>query len=302
MKTWSRQEEKAFETPVFENFKQAKKIVEDHENREIAHNFMQKKRAAIEFFTEAWETAADFYRQEILGITPDPDQKDSDMIGEALTKIKRDDSVEDYRKYQAIDAAKFLEEEDIFDIEQEAVADKVRSNSIFVKLLKEKNEINKLEILKLLILADEPVSEYREKATRRAIKITKEILNEGENEEKRLELFKNALGQTKKVDRDKSPERESKDNDLSPLKFYHKDQPHYELSNFYYNEQSKSTAGITGEAKYPISCHIPNELNEKGEAVEEKELFGRINQIFNFQSPSEIREFADEIKFQTRGD
>ncbi|CAJ0841085.1 22228_t:CDS:2, partial [Entrophospora sp. SA101] len=216
-------------------------------------DFQQKKRAAIEFFAEAWETAADFYRQEILGITPDPARKERELIDEAYNKFKSNGV--NYEIFEsARDAYRFLTKEEISDTDQWEITEKTRSNKLFVKLLKEAREIGKLEILEALILTEEK-------------EIIKRILNEEKVREEQLELFKNALGQTKKDDRDKSPERESKDNDLTPLKFYHKDQPYYELSNFYYNKESKNIAGIAGEAKYPISCRIPKQLNEKGEAA-----------------------------------
>ncbi|CAH1762390.1 9325_t:CDS:2, partial [Entrophospora sp. SA101] len=229
------------------------KLTGKSKGNEAERDFQQKKRAAIEFFAEAWETAADFYRQEILGITPDPARKERELIDEAYNKFKSNGV--NYEIFEsARDAYRFLTKEEISDTDQWEITEKTRSNKLFVKLLKEAREIGKLEILEALILTEEK-------------EIIKRILNEEKVREEQLELFKNALGQTKKDDRDKSPERESKDNDLTPLKFYHKDQPYYELSNFYYNKESKNIAGIAGEAKYPISCRIPKQLNEKGEAA-----------------------------------
>ncbi|CAJ0651978.1 752_t:CDS:2, partial [Entrophospora sp. SA101] len=220
-----------------------------------------KGNAAIEFFAEAWETAADFYRQEILGITPDPARKERELIDEAYNKFKSNGV--NYEIFEsARDAYRFLTKEEISDTDQWEITEKTRSNKLFVKLLKEAREIGKLEILEALILTGDTVS------LEGTIDEFFEFLVKKEKvREEQLELFKNALGQTKKDDRDKSPERESKDNDLTPLKFYHKDQPYYELSNFYYNKESKNIAGIAGEAKYPISCRIPKQLNEKGEAA-----------------------------------
>ncbi|CAJ0761488.1 14427_t:CDS:2, partial [Entrophospora sp. SA101] len=237
------------------------KLTGKSKGNEAERDFQQKKRAAIEFFAEAWETAADFYRQEILGITPDPARKERELIDEAYNKFKSNGV--NYEIFEsARDAYRFLTKEEISDTDQWEITEKTRSNKLFVKLLKEAREIGKLEILEALILTGDTVS------LEGTIDEFFEFLVKKEKvREEQLELFKNALGQTKKDDRDKSPERESKDNDLTPLKFYHKDQPYYELSNFYYNKESKNIAGIAGEAKYPISCRIPKQLNEKGEAA-----------------------------------